>query len=1127
MNHTSHLAIRAGRMLARLAMLATFAILAITQTSNAQETTSAIRGTVTTPSGAPAANVTVAVTDTRTGSTRTVTTTSDGSFHVRGLVVGGPYEIRVSSNQYKVALITDVYTNLSAAASFDIPLEEGQIEEIIVTASRDVAVADLAIGPGTAFTLEQIEEMPSVERQIRDIVRIDPRVQLGRANNGAGSGIECLGGSARANAITIDGTIASDGFGLNAGTGTSARFAMPIPYDTIQSASVEFAPLDVQYSQFTGCAINIVTKPGSNEFHGSTFYLYNDDGLTGTKLQGDTVLSDPFENTNWGFDVSGPIIRDTLFFTVAYEKTDDTSTMNTGPTGGGFANEVAFIDVATAEAIADVIRTQYDRDPGNIVRTLPQESERIFVRLDWNINDAHRAELTYTDLEELNTDPDDCCQGFDGFTMSDNFELEGIDQDTISLRLFSNWTDNFSTELRYSKFDVIDIQGPVGGGEAQDPDAKTRIVVEDGTGTSIFLSGPGFSRSANDLQYTIDQIKLSADYTLGDHTLTFGYERESRDIFNLFIQNATGTIHFADIAALQAGLSNEFEINGSFTGDPRDAGALFSRDIDSFYVQDEWQVNDSLTVIAGLRLDDYKSDDLPIANPVFQQRYGFSNTQTFDGLDLLQPRIGFTWDLPENNLGSTQITAGFGVFGGGDPTVHFANSYQNFGGAQAFGDEGDAPCTPADFQVITGGQFTGFPDCARIAAAAAANANLGGVATVDPNYDLPSNHRWSLGIGHVISSDIEFFDNWEIRADYIYTDHKNAIDWVDVRLTPNGVTLPDGRPQFFEVDPLLPGCNATFNGIGQGFSNAGTSGGPCDDTSNSNQDIVMTNGVEGSTASFALQFAKTFEVSDRTFLDLAFGYANLDSEIGNPVTSFTAGSSYEDSVKAVINRNELGPALWASEHNIVLSARFRFDWNDNNTTSVGLFFNRASGRPFSYTYEDDTTEDLFGESDDEESTLIYVPTGPSDPAYDFATNLGTLYDQADVDAFFAFLATSGLDRYAGSVMPKNAFNGPWHSDLDIRISHAVRFLDRHEIQLFFDIENALNLILGDDDNIRYFNDTGDVPEGIPLLQLDDGVTGVYEVEDIFDFDGYDFVKGPDRDVDDSIYRIQFGIRYRF
>ena len=1107
-----------ARMLARsiLAMSALLAF-AVPLTTSAQETTTAVRGNVTAPDGSAVAGASVSITDTRTGVRRATTTNDVGSFVLRGLPVGGPYNLRVESGQYQDALVTDVFTNLSSVTSFDIALgADAAIEEIVVTASQ-VATMDLAIGPGTAFSLQDIEQMPSIARQIRDVVRVDPRVSLGRQDNGGGSGINCLGGAPRSNAFTIDGSLAIDGFGLNEGTGTSARFAFPIPFDTVASASVEFAPLDVQYSQFTGCAINVVTKPGENEFHGSVFYLWNDDSLTGDTIDGATVISDPFEDENYGVNISGPIIKDKLWFFAAYEETDEGGVQNTGPIGAGFANEED-ITLADAELIAGILQSQYGRDVGGIVRTLPQTSERTFLRLDWNINDEHRAELTYTQLDELNLDPDDL--GFGGFTFRDNFENEGIEQDTISLRVFSDWTDNFSTEFRYSFFDVVDIQGPAGGGEAQDEDIP-RIEVEDGAGSTILTSGPGFFRSANDLKYDIEQIKLSADYILGDHTLTFGYERETRDIFNLFIPDATGTITFDSIADLQAGTASGIVMNGSFTQDPTDAAAAFERSINSFYLQDEWRVNDAVTLIAGLRLDDYESDDRPLPNPAFVARYGFGNQQTFDGLELLQPRVGVTWDLPYDTFGETQLTAGFGVFGGGDPTVHFANAYQNFGGAIGFGGHFSAACggDPAVLQVINGGQFTGIPQCVRQAAADAANANNGAVAAVDPDFDLPSNHRWSLGVSHTTDLGIEFFNNWEIRADYIYTEHKDAVDWVDLRLSPDGATLPDGRPQFVEIDPLQAGCNATFNGLRQGFSGVT----PECLTGGDNQDVLMTNGVEGSTKSFTIQFAKSFDFTDRTSLDLNLGYAWLDAETGNPVNSSTATSSYEEVAVVQPNLVGLGPALWANEHNIVLRASLQHYFWDDNPTTFSLFFQRRSGRPFSYAYEDDTVEEYFGDSDDESRILVYVPTGPSDPLFDFS-NL----DPQEVTELFALLDQTGLSRFAGQIAPKNAFNSPWTTDLDIRISQDIPLWNDHSLQVFVDIENALNLIFGDDENVFQYADTDDVQEAVRIFEIAEFIPDAINNFDQFEItrfynDGASF----NQDVDDSVYRIQLGVRYSF
>ena len=126
-----------GFFLSKLNLVAALAVLMLVLplTAGAQEITGSVRGTVLTPSGNPAAGATVTVTDTRTATVRTVTTNENGGFNVRGLAIGGPFTISVSSTQYKGALITDVFTNLSSASTFNIPLEEGAIEEIITTAS--------------------------------------------------------------------------------------------------------------------------------------------------------------------------------------------------------------------------------------------------------------------------------------------------------------------------------------------------------------------------------------------------------------------------------------------------------------------------------------------------------------------------------------------------------------------------------------------------------------------------------------------------------------------------------------------------------------------------------------------------------------------------------------------------------------------------------------------------------------------------------------------------------------------------------------------------------------------------------------------------------------------------------
>lgn len=1085
-----------------------------------QEITSSIRGTVSTPAGNPAAGLTVVVTDTRTGASTTTTTNANGAFAARSLSVGGPYTIRVSGGQYEDLLVTDITTNLSGTSNFNLTLTEASadLEEIVVVASA-ISVTNLAIGPGSSFNLGTIARLPTISRQVRDVIRLDPRVSIGRSDGGNGFGISCSGGNNRFNSFTIDGIRAADGFGLNA-SGNLARNTFPIPFDTIKAASVEFSPVDVEYGQFTGCNVNVVTKSGTNEFHGSAFFLYNNEDLQGSTLEGDQIL-DPdvtFDRKNWGAELGGPIVKDKLFFYGSYEETDTAGTQNDGPSGAGFANEED-ISIEDANRISDILAAQYGRDTLGLVRTLPQTSVRYFGRIDWNINDNHRMEATYARLEESNLEADDF--GFGGFTFKDNFELEGSVDDTYSVRLYSNWTDNFSTEIRVSRNDHLDLQGPFGGGEAQDENIP-RIEVEDANGDIIFTSGPGTFRSANALNYRVDQIKIAGDYISGDHSFSFGYEQDDLSVFNLFAVNATGTIAFASIDDLEAGSARFIDGNGSFSGDIRDAGATFSRKIHSLYAQDKWQVNDALEVTAGLRYDFYKSNDAPTESAAFVSRYGFSNSTGFDGLDILMPRLGLTYTLDEEKWGDTTITAGFGIFSGGDPTVWFSNAFSNFGGGIGAGRSDRGACTAADLQVINGGSFTGIPSCIGDQQRAEAAQGAGRIDAVDPDFKLASQRRFSFGVAHYTAdTGIDFFDDWQVNVDFIYSDANNTPDFVDLTLTPVGIA-PDGRPIYNAINPQLDGCDANFVAPRVGFRNVSAA---CD-SGRDDQDILLTNSLaDGHTTTISGQFQKDFDFSERTSLNFRAGYAYVDSKVGNPTTSSTATSNFEELAISDLNHPVLAPSQFANKHNITIAATLQHEFIEDHPTSFGIFFRARSGRPFSYTFDGDTGEDFFGDTDDEERILFYVPTGPTDPLIDISG-----LSAADTTAFFNFLETSGLSEYAGQISPRNAFEQPWSTDLDLRFQQDIPTpFEGHKLEFFLDFENVLNF-LGDGNNVQRFADNGAVAEAVPVAPASI-VNGQYVFTrfnpgggNSADF-GFDPIN--DRDVDDSVWRIQVGIRYKF
>ena len=665
---------------AALAVTSVLAPTVLSPVAHAQNTTSAIRGVITDAAGVPISGANVTVTDTRTGASSTVTTGGNGAYSVRNLGVGGPYSVSVVSNGFVSERIDGIFINLSGATTANIDLvtveSAGSSDEIVVVATR-ANTQQTAIGPNSTFSLETIQTLPSISRDIRDVIRIDPRLTV----TGGDDIVSCLGGNSRATSFTIDGVAANDAFGLNA-SGTPARANFPLPFDAIQETAVEFAPYDVTYGNFTTCNINIVTKSGTNEFHGSAFAAFNSRSLTGSTVNGFTALGDVgFRDFNWGAEVRGPIVKDKLFLAVAYEEIRDGGTIvGFGPEGGDFANPVDGLSQADVDAI-DLEAAALGIQTGGLAAVVPETSRRISSRVDWILSDEHRLEFNYSRERELEVESD--LFGV-SFQFLNSFENSGSSNDRYSARLFSEWSDNVTTEIRVSRTDNTDIQNPVGGGEAQDQFPIPRLIIQGnaagefgpgGFNNGVQVAGPGFFRSANALETQTDQVRFKLDYVTGNHLLTGGYELNSVSVFNLFAPNATGTIEFNTLEDFVAGRAELIDFTSTASGDINDAAAEFTRNIHSLYLQDTWTPTDNLTLTLGLRYDFYQSGDNPLASPLFAQRYGFSNDTGFNNFSVFLPRLGINYDAGETFFGETTFRAGAGVFSGGDPTVFYSNAF--------------------------------------------------------------------------------------------------------------------------------------------------------------------------------------------------------------------------------------------------------------------------------------------------------------------------------------------------------------------------------------------------------------------------------------------------------------------
>ncbi|HEY0113213.1 MAG TPA: TonB-dependent receptor [Allosphingosinicella sp.] len=998
----------------------------------AQETTSVIRGDVT-AGGSPVSGAEVVITHVPSGTTSRSTTDNDGSFNAAGLRVGGPYTLAVTAAGHEPITITDI--QLTAGEPFRVPVELTVLgEEIVVTGTR--GAREQSQGPMTTLTREDIEGVASVSRDIRDIARRDPFVTMDLANSRT---IEIAGQQGRLNRFSVDGVQFSDDFGLNQGGLPTSRG--PVPFDAIEQFSVKVAPYDVSEGDFQGGAINVVLRSGGNQFHGSVFGNYSDDKLTGTRVRGQNVDLE-FESKTYGGLLSGPIIKDKLFFMLAYEKLEETDPFDDG-VGPGFANQVPGVTLANIEQISGLAKSLFDYDTLGQGTSAVEEDEKMIAKLDWNINDNQRAAFTYirnvgTQQFRRNTflAPPPAALGL----LSSGYEL-GEEVNSGVFQLNSDWADDFSTEFRASYRDYNRDQIPFGGTNFAQMEVcldPTSVGSATSCGSSRIFFGPDISRHSNDLDTSALAVDFTARKQAGDHNfkLVLGYN--DNNVFNLFLERSLGDFYFDSVADFQARKANRLRLAGAVPSlDPNDAAANFSAQSYTVGIQDDWDVSDTLQVTAGVRWDLYGSSDNPPANQNFFARYGFSNTYTFAGRDVIQPRIGFNWKPVDRVI----IRGGVGVFAGGTPDVFLSNSYSNTGqltnaidisrsnptGSPNLSPVCNLPAsTPnraaicnAALNDVNGRTFdpavTGFL-ATNTASLAAAPVNA-----IDPDLDISSQMRATLSFNYEANLGA-LGDGWLVGADLLYGEVIDAYTWTDIRSVKIG-TLPDGRPRY----------------------------GPLGGTATTNQDLLMTNDNRGRSMIGVVRLAKEWDWG----LSMDASYTRSSIKDANAMTSTTAGSLYSNNATLDPNFAAYGRSIYEIKNQWKMGLDYKKAFFGENFTRFSLFGEYRSGRPYSVTMLDRTSGRLpvYGTVGNGSRGLLYVPTtGDSKVSFDTA---------ASEAAFNSLVTQLGLEKYRGRILPKNTQNSPDFFRVDLRVTQDIPVFGFGKIKLFGDLENVLNFLDSD------------------------------------------------------------------
>jgi hypothetical protein len=1030
---------------ARSASIAAIAALAPVAAVYAQETASEVRGSVVDDKGAAVTGATITIVHEPTGSTSTVTTGSGGNFFQSGLRPGGPYSLTISAAGFEGGTLE----GLSFAPGPQSPLrltlaaldDTAVLEKVVVTGAS-INLLDLNSGVGSNLTSRDLANQPTLNRDLASILARDPLSISGGTNN-----LSIAGVNPRFNSVTIDGATQKDNLGL--GSALAATRRSPIDIDIIESVQLVAADYSVTASNFTGGGVNVVTKGGTNEFDGAAYYYYRDQDFVGQSTFGGTGTFNAgvFEEKEYGATISGPIIKDKVFFLVNYSKFEDARSVDFASADANNGLTPAFFD-----ALNQLVLNEYGIDmggrPGSTA--LPEESERLFARVDWNINNDHRLQLNLQQTEEVVT------EGVGATTFQSAWYQSPNELNSYGAQLFSDWSDNLSTRLRVnytenSRVQTCNAGEGVGAILFNVTQAAANVPGSPLAGTVTSTSNRVITGGCDSFRHTntYDDERLqffgAADYRVGSVIFTVGGEYETITAANAFSQASRGIFTYGAnltpasdpqnlslVPNLINGIANSVEYRNATTNDIEDYKAALEYQRAALFGQARMQVNDDLELSAGLRYERLLTDDVPGNDPSFLATTGIPNTTTTDGLDLIMPRFGFRY----TPFDRTTITGGFGVFAGGDPGVWTLNAFA-------------PPVARTVLRNVAGADPTILP---ALAIANIAASPPRAIDALEPNFEIPRDRKSSLRIDQGFDLDFGFINlgtDYRASAQVLYTQGLESFLWREYAQTNSIPALtpgvaPDGRPIYADLQNLF--------GADNGIPNR----------------TVLTNGYGGDSTVVTLSVDKQFENG----LDIFASYSHQDVQALTEGSSSRGVSAFRGQVADDRNYPDARTSVYQVEDSFKLGLSYERAFVGDLASRVDIFGQFSSGGAYTYTFDISNNNSLFGRNGNDENPFdnppLYVPVLSGDPSVVYRTT----FNQA---AFADFVLKRGLKQ--GQINEVNSDESAWNQRWDLRFQQelpgvwgASQFVGDNKFKLVLDIENFANLL--NDDWGTFYNAPG-------------------------------------------------------
>ena len=1092
-------------------------------------TTGAISGKVTDPQGQPVAQAAVQITHRRTGYTTSVRTRDNGQYLVQGLEVGGPYTVIVRAIGFQQFTRDNVDVNLSEATKVNAQLIAQAVElaavQIAAPATADFTPTRTGVATQISDTL--VQRIPTFSRDFVDQLKLTPQVTF--PASGAASG---AGAYNRYNTITIDGANQSERFNLSATGGVPGGSAggKIVSLDAVKEFRVMFTPTDVRQGSFAGMLVNAVSKQGTNEWHGGVLYTYrNSDDLAGVELVGKPIRTPAFDVSQYGFNLGGPIIRDRLHFFIApeWQQRQDPASgpyyLNGQPSP---APDDPAVSIDSLNRISQIMQAQYGFNVGSME---PVQKEtpltNLFGRIDFQITPVHRLVVRqiinhdvqddfFRNVNNFNADP--TVQN-SGFRFSTNAIQRDAKNTSTTAQLYSNFAGGISNELLVG-YNTIKDERIV---PQQAPEVTVGVLDAAGTRRSVTFGTEQFS-PGNRLDQKVFELVNNVTIPKGAHTFTLGGRLDFTHIFNNFAQASFGVYKFFNTDSLAAGRPAGYAVGYANSGNAADIPADFHVKVYSVYGQDQWAVNDKLTITAGLRADVPSLPDTPPENDTLRVKLDSASGGQFTVSTsvkpktsvLFSPRIGFNYNLGGSSR--NQIRGNVGVYTGPPPYILLGNAYANTGLGLVRLSCTTAATVPT-FTMDVGSLPT---SCAGLPAPGPGQAGTLGVNITDPNFKYPQYFAVSAGF------DKELPHGFILTLEGMYRKAINGVLVRDANFkgprladSANGTVYTDRDGRVLYADTISATGAVTNNNQRWLRSLRGV---------NFTEGIIeVTNQSKDYNYTISTQLHRRFSNA----FEATVAYTYLKSMDVQSLTSDRAISNFRfgRQLSTAHENVEATPSVFSRPHRIVAYGTYTLP----TRTDITLYFEGSSGVPFVYVTNGDLNGDLVNGNDP-----IYIPRNATDPnEIQIGTGTGSSFVQnvAAAQAFERFIKSQPcLDRQRGRIMKRDSCTSPFQERMDLSIRQGIPSVRGQQFLIQLDIFNFLNLINHDWGQIELPTLSPTFNNQSALIQTGRNPGSLATSIPTFTFDSrlYDAATGAPkafagRALFSSNYQIQLTLRYAF